>query len=122
MKQISSSRADCGIPPGNDDEIAEKRALVVVRRTCGIAVPYTCHCKEHEEFQRLIQGGRHVLHYTDTVLDYPDLFTITVRNDDDVQEFDTRWDKFKKKKLRQKIGRPVWRGEEPCADLQHHLE
>ena len=27
----------------------------------------------------------------DTVLDYADLFTITLRNDD-VQEFDTRWD------------------------------
>ena len=27
----------------------------------------------------------------DTVLDYADLFSITLRNDD-VQEFDTRWD------------------------------
>ena len=27
----------------------------------------------------------------DTVLDYADLFTITLRNND-VQEFDTRWD------------------------------
>ena len=27
----------------------------------------------------------------DTVLDYADLFTITLRNDD-VQDFDTRWD------------------------------
>ena len=27
----------------------------------------------------------------DTVLDYPDLFSITLRNDD-VQEFDARWD------------------------------
>ena len=29
----------------------------------------------------------------DTVLDYADLFSITLRNDD-VQEFDTRWDKI----------------------------
>ena len=29
----------------------------------------------------------------DTVLDYADLFTITLRNDD-VQEFDTRWDEI----------------------------
>ena len=29
----------------------------------------------------------------DTVLDYVDLFSITLRNDD-VQEFDTRWDEF----------------------------
>ena len=28
-----------------------------------------------------------------TVLDYADLFTITLRNDD-VQEFDTRWDEI----------------------------
>ena len=29
----------------------------------------------------------------DTVLDYPELFTITLRNDD-IQEFDTRWDEI----------------------------
>ena len=29
----------------------------------------------------------------DTVLDYADLFTLTLRNDD-VQEFDTRWDQI----------------------------
>ena len=29
----------------------------------------------------------------DTVLDYADLFSITLRNDD-VQEFDTRWDEI----------------------------
>ena len=29
----------------------------------------------------------------DTILDYADLFTITLRNDD-VQEFDTRWDEI----------------------------
>ena len=29
----------------------------------------------------------------DTVLDYADLFTIALRNDD-VQEFDTRWDEI----------------------------
>ena len=29
----------------------------------------------------------------DTVLDYDDLFSITLRNDD-VQEFDTRWDEI----------------------------
>ena len=35
----------------------------VLPRPCGIAVPYTCRCKESDEFQRLIQGGKHVLHY-----------------------------------------------------------
>ena len=30
----------------------------------------------------------------DTVLDYADLFTITVLRNDDVQEFDTRWDEI----------------------------
>ena len=29
----------------------------------------------------------------DTVLDYADLFSVTLRNDD-VQEFDTRWDEI----------------------------
>ena len=29
----------------------------------------------------------------DTVLDYADLFSVTLRNDDD-QEFDTRWDEI----------------------------
>ena len=29
----------------------------------------------------------------DTVLGYPDLFTVTLRNDD-VQDFDTRWDEI----------------------------
>ena len=29
----------------------------------------------------------------DTVLDFSDLFSVTLRNDD-VQEFDTRWDEF----------------------------
>ena len=30
----------------------------VLRRPCGITEPRTCRCNEHEEIQRLIQGGR----------------------------------------------------------------
>ena len=30
----------------------------------------------------------------DTVLDYADLFSVTLRNDDNIQEFDTGWDEF----------------------------
>ena len=41
----------------------------------------------------MIYGYLRVAGAHDTVLDYTDLFTITLRNDD-VQEVDTRWDEF----------------------------
>ena len=39
-------------------------------------------------YDNFLVAGAH-----DTVLDYADLFTIILRNDD-VQEFDTRWDEI----------------------------
>ena len=56
-----------------------------------------------ESSERPVSTGRQIAHMIndyfrvtgahDTVLDYADLFTITLR-DDDVQEFDTRWDQI----------------------------
>ena len=71
-----SSRADSSIPPGSDNDVVKKRALLVVwegvrlirasnfsffalHRQRGIAFPCTCHHIKDEEFQQRTQGERH---------------------------------------------------------------
>ena len=72
VKQMAST-------PGSGDEVVHCSAresqarhdiqlcIFVLHRPCGIAVPCTCRCKEHEELQWLIEGGSNVLHSTSSV-------------------------------------------------------
>ena len=83
LKQVASARKNCSSPPSSGDQVEERDIrcnvresqvrhdlhlyIFVLHHRCVLVVPYTCRCKEREECQRLIQGEKHVLHFSSQV-------------------------------------------------------